>query len=160
MNRNRPSARAREHASGSPVFYGWRIVVACLVIAILAWGLGLFGASVYLHEISRTRGWSIGLISPAVSAVFLIGAVSSTIVGPAIAKYGPRWVIICGAFALAAGVAGVGQVRALWQVYAAFGVIGLGWACLSTTAITTTLAPWFEKEEGFWNEIGLPFQIR
>ncbi|WP_020655080.1 Ppx/GppA phosphatase family protein [Massilia niastensis] len=23
-----------------------------------------------------------------------------------------------------------------------------------------TLAPWFEKEEGFWNEIGLPFQVR
>jgi exopolyphosphatase/guanosine-5'-triphosphate,3'-diphosphate pyrophosphatase len=23
-----------------------------------------------------------------------------------------------------------------------------------------TLAPWFEKEEGFWNEIGLPFQLR
>lgn len=23
-----------------------------------------------------------------------------------------------------------------------------------------TLAPWFEKEEGFWNEIGLPFQAR
>ena len=23
-----------------------------------------------------------------------------------------------------------------------------------------TLLPWFEKEEGFWNEIGLPFQVR
>ncbi|MEH6433881.1 Ppx/GppA phosphatase family protein [Massilia sp. DD77] len=23
-----------------------------------------------------------------------------------------------------------------------------------------TLAPWFEKEEGFWNDIGLPFQVR
>ena len=122
--------------------------MACLVIAVLAWGLGLFGASVYLHEISQTRGWCIGLISPAVTEFFLIGAVSSTFVGPAIAKYGPRWVIICGAFALAAGVAGIGQVHALWQVYAAFGIIGFGWACLSTTAITTTLAPWFERYQG------------
>jgi MFS family permease len=39
-------------------------------------------------------------------------------------------------------------VRVPWHVYAAFSVIGLGWACLSTTAITTTLAPWFERYQG------------
>jgi MFS family permease len=145
---NRPPSTTSEDARSGPVFYGWTIVMACLVIAVLAWGLGLFGASAYLHEINRTRGWSIGLISPAITVLFLIGAVCSTFVGPAIAKYGPRWIITCGALALAAGVACMGQVRTLWQVYAAFGVIGLGWACLSTTAITTTLAPWFERYQG------------
>ncbi|MGD9616526.1 MAG: MFS transporter [Alphaproteobacteria bacterium] len=109
MTRDRLPATARAPARGSPVLYGWKIVTACLVIAVLAWGLGLFGASVYLCEINQTRGWSIGLISPAVTGFFLSGAVSSTVVGPAMAKYGPRRVIACCAFALAAGVAGIGK---------------------------------------------------
>jgi MFS family permease len=148
VNRNRRLAVSRDFAVRQPTFYGWWMVTACLVVAVLAWGLGLFGASVYLHEISRAHGWSIGLISSAITLFFLIGAVSSTFVGSAVATYGPRWVTGCGAVALAAGVAGVGQVNAPWQVYAAFAVIGLGWAGLSTTAITTTLAPWFERYQG------------
>jgi MFS family permease len=124
------------------------MVMACLVIAVLIWSFGLFGASVYLHEISQAHGWSIALISSAVTLSLVIGAISSTFVGSVIANCGPRWVVLLGAFALAVGLAGMGEVRALWQVYAAFGFIGLGWACLSTTAITTTLAPWFELYQG------------
>jgi MFS family permease len=45
-------------------------------------------------------------------------------------------------------VAGIGRVSEPWHVHAAFLVMGLGWACLSTTAITTTLAPWFERHQG------------
>ena len=35
-----------------------------------------------------------------------------------------------------------------WQAYAVFLVMGVGWACLSTTAVATTLAPWFERFQG------------
>jgi MFS family permease len=146
MNRYRPPASRA--IARDPIFYGWWMVMACLVIATLGWSLGLFGASVYLHEISQARGWSIALISSAVTSCLLIGAVSSVFVGSAIAEYGPRWVIVFGALTLAAGVAGMGEVRTPWQVYAAFSLIGLSWACLSTTAITTTLAPWFEHYQG------------
>ena len=44
------------------VFYGWRMVGACLAIATIAWSFGLFGTSVYEQAIAATRGWSIGLI--------------------------------------------------------------------------------------------------
>ncbi|MEI7931420.1 MAG: MFS transporter [Actinomycetes bacterium] len=46
------------------------------------------------------------------------------------------------------GVAGIGRVEAPWQTYAAFIVMGVGWACLSMTAVATALAPWFEKYQG------------
>ena len=42
----------------------------------------------------------------------------------------------------------LGQVTAPWHVHAAFLLLGLGWSCLSTTALTTTLAPWFERHQG------------
>ncbi len=34
------------------------------------------------------------------------------------------------------------------EIYPAFVVLGLGWSCLSTTAVATTLAPWFERHQG------------
>ena len=49
---------------------------------------------------------------------------------------------------MASGVVGIGHAEELWQVYAAFLVAGTGWACLSTTAVATALAPWFERYQG------------
>jgi hypothetical protein len=50
-----------------PVFYGWWMVTACLVVAIVAWGLGLFGSSMYLHAVTEAEGWSIDLVSSVIT---------------------------------------------------------------------------------------------
>ncbi|MFT6581829.1 MAG: hypothetical protein ACJAU6_002270 [Alphaproteobacteria bacterium] len=36
-------------------FYGWRVVGVCFVAAVLTWGFSVFGASVYLAEITRAQ---------------------------------------------------------------------------------------------------------
>ena len=41
--------------------HGWWVVAFCFLAAVFTWGLGVFGASVYLHEVTtvlRTRGYS------------------------------------------------------------------------------------------------------
>lgn len=129
-------------------FYGWRMVYGCMLIATVSWSLALFGTSVYLHALHEKTGLSIAMVSSGISVSYLLAAVSQLWVGNAIARLGPRAVITGGAMALAAGVAGIGMVETLWQVYATFLVLGLGWACLSTAALTTTLAPWFELHQG------------
>ena len=152
MSAGRPARCLRDvsppTAMRAPVFYGWWMVAACLVVAIVAWGLGLFGSSVYLHAVTEAKGWSIGLVSSAITLYYLISALSLIVVGSAVARFGPRPVIALGAIGMAAGVAGIGRVSEPWHVHAAFLVMGLGWACLSTTAITTALAPWFERHQG------------
>jgi MFS family permease len=130
------------------IFYGWWIVVACLVIAILSWGLGIFGVGVSLYAITQTRGLSIGSVSTAFTVSAIISAVASFFVGPAIDRYGPRLVMALGAIMMAAGLALIGQVQTLWHVYGAFILSGLGNACLSVTAITAAISPWFEKHQG------------
>jgi MFS family permease len=42
----------------------------------------------------------------------------------------------------------MGHVSEPWHIYLLFPLMGVGWACLSTTAVATTLAPWFEKYQG------------
>jgi MFS family permease len=69
-------------------------------------------------------------------------------VGSAIAKHGPRLVMALGAAVMAAGFVAMSQISEIWHVYASFALMGLGWSCLSTTAITSSLAPWFERHQG------------
>ena len=130
------------------VFYGWWMVAACLTISAIGNALGLFGVSVYLHELVLAHGWSTGQVSGAVTLSYAASAVSILFVGSTIARSGPRPVIACGTCVTAIGVAALGRASEPWHAYAAFMAIGLGWSCLSTTAITTTLAPWFERHQG------------
>ena len=55
---------------------------------------------------------------------------------------------MAGALALALGVACIGRVAAPWQLYASFVVMGLGYAALSVTGLSATIAPWFERHQG------------
>ena len=124
------------------------MVAGCLVVAVVAWSFALYGPSVYLSALSHDHHWSIGVISSALTLSFLVNASVLSFVGSTIAKYGPRPVMATGAAVMAIGLACLGQVTQLWHVYAAFACIGLGWSCLSTTSITATLAPWFDKHQG------------
>jgi MFS family permease len=130
------------------VSHGWRVVAFCFLAAVFTWGLGVFGASVYLHEVTTARGWSISLVSAGITVFYLTAALVLPAVGAAIDRRGPRPVIAGGAVLLALGVAAMGQVAAPWQLYAAFVCMGLGYATMSVIGLSATIAPWFEKYQG------------
>ena len=131
-----------------PIYYGWWIVGACVLAAMVGNALGLFGAGVYLRAITASTGWGTGAVSGAVTLFYVVSALFLIPVGSGIGRIGPRPFVAVGGLAMAAGVAGMGHVSQLWQVYVLFPLMGVGWACLSTTAVATTLAPWFEKYQG------------
>jgi len=130
------------------LFYGWKIVYGCIAIAFTSWGFALYGTSVYLSALSESRGWPIGQISSALTLSFFINALSIGWVGVLLGKYGPRPIMTAGALLLASGIWLTGLITELWQAFAVFPLIGLGWSCLSTIAISTTVAPWFERQQG------------
>ncbi|MBT4488190.1 MAG: MFS transporter, partial [Rhodospirillaceae bacterium] len=130
------------------MFYGWRIVGVCFAAAVFTWGLGVFGASVYLSEISRAHGWTTAIVSAAITVFYLTNACCLTAVGALVDRWGPRPVISCGALLLAFGVAAIGQLSSLWQLYAAFVCMGLGYATMSVTGLSAAIAPWFERHQG------------
>ncbi|MEX2616787.1 MAG: MFS transporter [Alphaproteobacteria bacterium] len=130
------------------IFYGWWMVAACMVIALIGNALGLFGAGVYLHAVVTTNGWTTGLVSSAITIFYVVSALLLIPVGSGIKHFGPRPVIAIGGISLALGVVGIGQATSLWEVYLFFFCMGIGWAGLSTTAVATTLAPWFDKHQG------------
>ncbi|MGE0578620.1 MFS transporter [Reyranella sp.] len=130
------------------LFYGWRVVAACFVIASFGWGLGLFGSSVYLQAVTAAHGWAVAEVASAITLFFLVSAAAQRFVGRSIDRWGPRPVLAIGTLSIASGVALIGQVRAPWQLYPCFVLIGIGWSTLSTTGLAATVAPWFERHQG------------
>ncbi len=119
-----------------------------MAVAIVAWSFALYGPSVYLHTLSTEHQWPIGVISSALTLSFLVNATVLGFVGGAIGRFGPSRMMGAGACVMATGLILIGRVTEVWQVFAAFSLMGLGWSCLSTTAITSSLAPWFERFQG------------
>ena len=84
-------------------FYGWWIVMACMVAALIGNALGLFGAGVYLHEVVIANGWQISLVSGAVTLFYIVSALLLIPVGSGISRFGSRPVIALGGIAMALG---------------------------------------------------------
>ena len=64
--------------------HGWRVVAFWFLAAVYTWGLGVFGASVYLHEVTAARGWSVSLVSAGITVFYLTAALVLPAVGVAI----------------------------------------------------------------------------
>jgi len=130
------------------VFYGWWLVAAYLLVAIVSWSLGTFGMGVYIHILAAHRQFSIGLVSSAVTVSYFVTAAGLLFAGTAIDRYGPSLVIATGGVLLGGVVACIPWCGEAWQVFLLMVFMGLGRALLSTTTISTGLAPWFERHQG------------
>jgi MFS family permease len=115
---------------------------------VWSWGLAFYGLGIYLVSLSRQHGWSISAISVAITAFYLMGAGATASVGTVMRRLGAHRVVVGGVIAMAIGVAALGAIERLWQLYAALAAMALGWACMSGAAINILVAPWFIRQRG------------
>src|SRR5712672_594838 len=126
-------------------FYGWRIVGAAFVLAVFGWGLGFYGPPIYLQAVRDLRGWSLPLVSAAVTVHFLFGALVVARLPKLYLRYGLPAVTKAGALSLALGISGWAVAAEPWQLFAAALFSGAGWVAMGAAAINAILAPWFAR---------------
>ncbi len=126
-------------------FFGWRVVAAVFVLAMFGWGLGFYGPPVYLHAVQEAHGWSLAIVSTAVTAHFLAGAIVVANLPKLHERFGVPAVTRAGSVALATGVAGWALAHAPWQLFLATLLSGGGWATLGAAAVNAIIAPWFVR---------------
>lgn len=143
-----PPDAGRAQRAADRLFHGWKVVAACFVVAAVSWGLALYGSSVYVQALSAAHGWPVATVASAVSLMYLVAALMQRPVAGAIERWGSRPVLASGALALCAGVASLGLIDQPAQLLACFLLIGMGWSCLSTTGLSVTVNPWFERHQG------------
>ena len=125
-------------------FYGWRVVGATFVLAVFGLGMGFHGPAVYLHTLHQSRGWPLALVSSAVTAHFLVGAMVVANLPAFYRRFGIPAVTKAGSLCLAIGVIGWAIAAAPWQLFAATLLSGAGWVTMGVAAVNAIVSPWFE----------------
>ncbi|MEA2876502.1 MAG: hypothetical protein QOF14_1698 [Hyphomicrobiales bacterium] len=126
-------------------FYGWRVVGAAFVLAFFGWGLGFYGPPVYLHAVREARGFSLAVVSTAVTVHYLAGAIVVANVPALYRRFGLPAVTVTAAILLAAGICGWAIAREPWQLFVATLVSGAGWAAMGGVAVNAIVSPWFVR---------------
>src|SRR5437773_12566266 len=85
--------------------YGWNVVGATFVMALLSFGLGFYGLSVYVASLQRLHGWSASAVSAPVTVYYVAGALLTIVIGDVYERFGPRLVVAVGSLAMAVGLA-------------------------------------------------------
>ncbi len=130
-------------------FYGWWIVLAGTAILFVSSGIGFYGHGVILDPLRTAHGWSKATISSAVTLYFLITGIMGMLIGRQIDKYGPKWVLIFGSIAIGSGFSFLSLVDSVWQLYAIYLLMAIGFSCTSLVPVNTLITNWFIRKRGF-----------
>ncbi len=126
-------------------FFGWRVVAASFVLALLAWGIGFYGPSVFLHALHARQGWSPGLVGAAITLHFLASALLVARLPALHRRCGVVGATRAGVLASALGVAAWGAATQPWMLLPAALLTAIGWALTSAAAINVWVSPWFDR---------------
>lgn len=125
-------------------FFGWRVAWAAFVVAIFSWGIGFYGPGMFLQALHDRHGWSISLISTAITAHFLVGAALVSRFPAILARLGMARVLTLAAVLTTLGLLGWSWATSPWQLFAAAMLSGTGWALTSGASVNAMVSPWFD----------------
>jgi MFS family permease len=126
-------------------FYGWYVVAAAAAIAFVAWGVAFWNIGVFLYAFHEERGWSRSALSGSATLFNIVAGLTGLTAGRVVDRHGPRAVLIFGGLTTGLGMLGLGQVRELWQVYACYAVLALGYGCIHVLVLGALIARWFRR---------------
>jgi MFS family permease len=126
--------------------FGWNVAWAAFAIAMFAWGVGFYGLSIFLQTLHAARGWSISIISAAITTHYLSSACIVAWLPELHRRFGLALVTGAGAVATAMGLVAWANAADPWQLFPAALVTSAGWAATSGAAINAMVSPWFDRD--------------
>jgi MFS family permease len=142
------AAAPRRTDESSLRYRGWRVVLACFLMALFLFGFGLYGHGVYLAELQRLNGWPAALISGASTLSLVLCNMLAAFTNELVTRLGIKRLVLLGLLALAASVIMLAFATWPWQLYAALALMSLGWIGMGTVVIATVVSLWFERRRG------------
>ncbi len=130
-------------------FYGWWIILGSTAILFVSSGIGFYGHGVILDPLRNQYGWSKGMVSLAVTMYFATTGAMGLLIGRFIDQYGPKPVLILGSTIMGIGFLLLSRVSQLWQFFAVYLLMAIGWSGTSLIPISTLITNWFIRRRGF-----------
>ena len=114
-------------------------------MALFGWGVGFYGPSIFLHTVVQQTGWSLALVSTAVTVHYLFGALVVARLPAVHRRFGVGPTAVAGAVCTALGVMGWSVAGAPWQLFAGALLSGAGWVTMGAVAVNAAIAPWYAR---------------
>jgi MFS family permease len=126
------------------LYYGWVVVAAGALMGCVAIGT-MFSLAVFLQPMSEATGWSRTGVSSAMTLDFLTMGVAAFGWGALTDRFGPRIVVLAGAFLLGLGLALASRASSLLEFQLVYGgLVGVAAGAIFAPMIATVTG-WFEK---------------
>lgn len=125
------------------VYYGWIVALGCAALMFVGVGVGYYGLAVFLAPLREAHGWSNAAVSGATGLYFTVSGITGAVVGPRVDRDGPLRIQLAGVLVLAASVCLVGFVDELWQLYAVYTSLAVGFGMSTAVGVNAILARWF-----------------
>jgi sugar phosphate permease len=131
------------------VFYGWWVVLAASIGLFASFGpIVSFTFGVFIAPLSREFSWTRGEISGAFSLAMLMLGLCSPAVGRLVDRIGARRVILPATLLFGMSLMGLSLVRALWQFYFVYLLMGLVGGGTAPVPYSTVVSRWFDRRRG------------
>ena len=130
-----------------PVFYGWVVVVACLVISTVSFAIRLsFG--VFFKALESDFGWTRAQTSGIFSVYMLLCCIIGVLAGLALDRYKPVIIFMVTGFVTGLGLLLTSQVTEQWQLFVTYSLL-LAAGTGATNPLMMALIPrWFTGRRG------------
>jgi MFS family permease len=127
-------------------FYGWWIVIACIMMHFLGGGAFFYGFSVFFNPIRDEFGWTAAQTSIAFTLRGLETGAFSPLVGILVDRLGPRKMMVSGWIVIGLGFMVMSRINSLWAFYGSFLLVALGMSFGTGIVMNTVVANWFDKK--------------
>ena len=132
-----------------PFYYGWAIIGVIFMAQFVASGMGGTTLGIFFKPISDDLGWSLTMLTGAVTAGSIANMVIGPLVGPILDRVGPRPVMLAGTIVAGIGLIALTSVREIWQFWVMYAlVVALGLGELGHFTGPVVVSKWFIKKRG------------
>lgn len=136
-------------------FYGWVIVAVSNLVITVVFGVRL-SFTVFFVALIDEFGWSRADTSLIFSTSMIMFAITSTLTGIGLDKWGARRTFGVGAAILTFGLLLSSQIQNIFQLAVAYGgIAGLGITLLGLGQLSSLISRWFKRRRGM--AIGIAF---
>jgi MFS family permease len=138
----------KEVETRSGIFYGWWVIIACALIAVLA-STGRYSFTMFLPVLLDDLGWTRAMLGFGLTLHMWVYSIMAIIAGILVDRYGARVIMAVGGMCILLGLVLTSTMAALWEFYLYYGVIlALGVAMTLSVPAQATARKWFTKRAG------------
>ena len=143
-------------AERAPIFYGWYVLAASVVIELFGLGFGIFAiTTVYPYIIDAFPDWSRSTVFLPTSLIILVVGAMSPVIGWLLDRYPIRWLFVTGILIQGLALYLFAHVQTPAQYIGSSLLLGFGMSGVTILPNQVLVSRWFHVRVGLVNGIVL-----